>query len=152
MRLPTTAAELVAHILTHFHEIHRRELPGIVALARRLDDGGATPALADEIDSLAQALEMHMFKEEMRLFPMMEQGGNTLIPQLIDDMQAEHLCHADVTADLRRRMAALQAPAGAAPEVAALRAALGKLFDDLEQHVHVEDELLFPMFGGRPTS
>ena len=152
MSVPSTAAELIDHILTRFHETHRRELPGIVALARELEGKGATPTLADDLDVMAKALEMHMFKEEMRLFPMMEQGGNTLIVHLIDDMQAEHLDHADVVAELEHRMADLMAPAGTEPDVAALRAAVAKLFDDLAQHVQLEETVLFPMFEARPAS
>jgi regulator of cell morphogenesis and NO signaling len=152
MSVPTTATELIDHNLTRFHEIHRRELPVIVALARELEGTGATPTLADDLDVMANALEMHMFKEEMRLFPMMEQGGNTLIAHLIADMRAEHLSHANVVAELEGRMADLVAPAGTEPEVAALSGALAKLFDDLKQHVHLEEEVLFPMFDVRPAS
>ena len=152
MSVPSTAAELIDHILTRFQETHRRELPGIVALARELEGKGAMPTLADDLDVMAKALEMHMFKEEMRLFPMMEQGGNTLIVHLIDDMQAEHLVHADVVAEMQRRIADLAAPAGTEPEVAALRDAAAKLFGDLAQHMELEDERLFPMFGARSAS
>jgi regulator of cell morphogenesis and NO signaling len=152
MSVPTEATELIDHILTRFHETHRRELPGIVALARQLEGQGATPTLADDLDVMAKALEMHMFKEEMRLFPMMEQGGNTLIAHLIADMRAEHRSHADAVADLERRMADLVAPAGIEPELAALRGALAKLFDDLTQHVHLEEQVLFPMFDVHPAS
>lgn len=106
-------------------------------------------AKADDLDLMANALEMHMFKEEIRLFPMMEQGGNSLIAHLIDDMQAEHLSHADVVTELERRLADLVAPAGTEPEVAALRGALAKLFDDLTQHVHLEEQVPFPMFDVR---
>jgi regulator of cell morphogenesis and NO signaling len=152
MSLPDTATELIDHILVRFHETHRRELPEIVALARQLEAKGATPTLADDLDLMAQALDLHMFKEEMRLFPMMEQGGNTLIGHLIDDMQAEHLAHADGVAELQRRIVDLRAPAGAEPEAAALRSALAKLFDDLAQHTKLEDERLFPMFRGRSAA
>ncbi|MDP2008392.1 MAG: hemerythrin domain-containing protein [Rubrivivax sp.] len=148
MSTPTTAAALIDHILTRFHEVHRHELPGIVRLARELESKGARPTMADDLDSMAQALEQHMFKEEMRLFPMMEQGGNSLIVQLIDDMQAEHLLHADAVAELQGRLSDLRAPAGSEPEIAALRAALGKLFDDLNRHMQLEDGTLFPMFAG----
>ncbi len=152
MTVPTTAPELIDHILTRFHETHRRELPGIVGLARQLEAKGTTPTLADDLDLMAQALDMHMFKEEMRLFPMMEQGGNTLIAHLIEDMQAEHLSHADVAAELERRLADLAAPAGTESEVAALRAAIGKLFDDLTLHMQLEDDVLFPMFVDRSVT
>jgi regulator of cell morphogenesis and NO signaling len=146
MNAPTTAVELVDHILTRFHETHRRELPAIVALARELEAQGATPTLAADLEAMAQALEMHMFKEEMRLFPMMEQGGNTLIAHLIDDMEAEHRSHADVAAEFERRLADLAAPAGNDAAIAALRAALGKLLDDLAQHMRLEEDVLFAMF------
>jgi hypothetical protein len=56
--------------------------------ARGIDDG-----LVDELRAIGNALEQHMFKEEMRLFPMMEQGGNTLIGLLIEDLHREHVAH-----------------------------------------------------------
>lgn len=149
MNLPSTPADLVEHILTRYHEAHRRDLPVIVRMARELESKGAVPALAEDIEKMARALEMHMFKEEMRLFPMMEQGGNTLIAHLIDDMQAEHAVHADVVAGLQRRLSELAAPEGAQSDVQAFREAVGRLFDDLAMHMRVEDEVLFPMFGAR---
>lgn len=75
MSVPTSVTELIDHILKRFHETHRRELPRLVAQARGLEGQGATPALADDLDVMANALEMHSFKEEMRLFPMMERGA-----------------------------------------------------------------------------
>jgi regulator of cell morphogenesis and NO signaling len=140
-------AELIAHVLDRFHETHRRELPQILRLARALQARGAPPAVADQLEAMATALESHMFKEEMRLFPMMEQGGNTLIGQLIDDMHAEHLEHCEATARLQALLAGLRAPAGAEAEEAALRAAVAKLLDDLAQHMRLEDEVLFPLFA-----
>lgn len=65
-----------------------------------------------------------------------------MITHRIDDMQAEHLSHADAMAKLERRLADLVAPAGTEPEVAALRGTLAKLFDDLAQQVHLEEEVL----------
>jgi iron-sulfur cluster repair protein YtfE (RIC family) len=37
-------------------------------------------------------------------------------------------------------------------QVTACGARLAKLFDDLAQHVHLEEEVLFPMFDVRPAS
>ena len=145
MSVPSTAAELIDHILTRFHETHRRELPGIVALARELEGKGATPTLADDLDVMAKALEMHMFKEEMRLFPMMEQGGNSLIVRLIDDMQAEHGLHGDEVAHIEALLQALPA-AGAGSALASLRTAWTGFLADLAEHTQLEDERLFPMF------
>jgi regulator of cell morphogenesis and NO signaling len=56
MNAPATASELIEHILARFHETHRRELPGIVRLARELESKGATPALAGDLEAMAEAL------------------------------------------------------------------------------------------------
>jgi regulator of cell morphogenesis and NO signaling len=143
----TNAVEQIAHILVRFHETHRRELPEILRLAGELEASGAAPGLLDQLAAMAEALDSHMFKEEMRLFPMMEQGGNTLIGHLIDDMHEEHLAHRAEMARLESLLSKLPA---AAEQLAPLRAALGKLFADLVEHIHAEDDVLFPMFISRP--
>lgn len=144
---PTVDA-LIDHILTRYHETHRREMPVIVQLARGMDLSGVAPRLADDLAALTKALDLHMFKEEMRLFPMMEQGGNTLISRLIDDMQSEHLRHAETVAALEQQVATLRGMLSADPKLQALVGALGKLTSDLRQHMQLEDEVLFPMFSG----
>jgi regulator of cell morphogenesis and NO signaling len=77
---------------------------------------------------------------------MMEQGGNSLINQLIDDMQAEHRLHGDEVAHIEALLQALPAVAGAGPAPALLRAAWAGFVADLAEHTRVEDERLFPMF------
>ena len=139
------ARDLVEHVLERFHEAHRRDLPRIVALARDVEAGAGPAGFAAPFAALAEALEMHMFKEEMRLFPMMEQGGNSLIVQLIDDMQAEHRLHGDEVAHIEALLA-LPAAAGAGAALASLRAAWAGFRADLAEHTQLEDERLFPMF------
>jgi regulator of cell morphogenesis and NO signaling len=140
------ARDLVGHVLERFHEAHRRDLPRIVALARDVEAGAGPAGFAAPFAALAEALEMHMFKEEMRLFPMMEQGGNSLIVQLIDDMQAEHRLHGDEVDHIEALLQALPAAMGAGPALASLRAAWAVFLADLAEHTQVEDERLFPMF------
>ncbi len=62
-------------------------MPEIVRLARERRRRGRMPALADDLDAMAKALEMHMFTVKMRPFPMMEQGGDTLVTHPIDDLR-----------------------------------------------------------------
>jgi regulator of cell morphogenesis and NO signaling len=144
---PSSATELIAQVMARFHDVHREELPAIVALARSLDAQGVSPPLAEALQAMAQALELHMFKEEMRLFPMMEQGGNTLIVPVMDDLHAEHRSHRDAMAQLDALLADALAPAGHEADLAALRQAVAKLLDDVAQHIEVEDGQLFPLFG-----
>jgi regulator of cell morphogenesis and NO signaling len=137
--LPTDA--LLAHIVERFHEGHRHDLAALIEQARALDAAGATPAVAQAVADFAEALEQHMFKEEARLFPMMEQGGNTLIGHLIDAMGAEHREHEERAGALQARVDQLEVPA-AAP----FRAAFAALLVELAEHVRAEDEILFPRF------
>jgi regulator of cell morphogenesis and NO signaling len=139
-------AALIEHILDRFHETHRRELPEILRLARLPMAQAAAPGLADQIEIMADALERHMFNEEMRLFPMMEQGGGILIGHLIENMQADHRSHADAIAELEPMLAGLPAPGQAPSPLGTLRVAVEKFIDDLRQHMHIEDDVLFPLF------
>jgi regulator of cell morphogenesis and NO signaling len=82
-----------------------------------------------------------MFKEEARLFPMMEQGGNTLIDHLIDAMRAEHRGHEGYSAALQALVDQVTGPA-----VESFRATFALLLDELAEHVRAEDEILFPRF------
>lgn len=139
---------LIEHILERFHEGHRRDLPPLQGQAQAAVAAGAPPALGQALDAMAQALEQHQFKEEMRLFPMMQQGGNSLIGHLLDDLEAEHRQHEQAMAALHHQ---LQAWPDTGPEAQALRQGLARLFAELAEHVRVEDDLLFPRFsqGGR---
>jgi regulator of cell morphogenesis and NO signaling len=101
------ARALIAHIVERFHETHRRDLRMIATLARELGPSGAD--LAEHLASMAAALELHMFKEEMRLFPMMEQGGGPMIGLLIDDLERDHRAHEQAVSQLEALTAALSA-------------------------------------------
>lgn len=144
---PQAAADVaaqIAHILERFHETHRRELPVLVALARELGAAGA--ALAGHLAAMSTALEQHMFKEEMRLFPMMEQGGSTLIGLLIDDLMRDHRAHDEAIATLEALTRALPPPTGRDGPADALRAGVARLVADLGEHMRLEDDVLFPPF------
>jgi regulator of cell morphogenesis and NO signaling len=147
-RAAALAAPLVAHIVERFHEAHRRDLPVLKAVVRALPASPQTAALADRLDDFALALERHMFKEEMRLFPMMEQGGNPLVGELIDDMAREHVLHGTLLAQLKALHRAL--PPLPAAERARLDSAFGGFLADLAAHVEAEESRLFPLFAGSP--
>jgi regulator of cell morphogenesis and NO signaling len=142
-KVPHAVADLIAYILVRFHETHRREVPELVAQARALAAAGVLRELADHLELMGEALEEHLFKEEMRLFPMMEQGGGTLIDLLLDDLEREHRAHEIAIARLEELLAQLPAT----PEAGQLAAGCRKFVDDLRQHVAAEDEDLFRRFS-----
>jgi len=145
------ASALIERILVEYHERHRQDLPELLALASAVEARGLAQGLTDNIRHLAEALEQHMFKEEMRLFPMMEQGGNSLIQQLIDEMEAEHVAHGEAMTELRTCLAGWAGEPHADPTLIALSGAVERLARALAAHIRTEDDELFPLFA-RPVA
>jgi regulator of cell morphogenesis and NO signaling len=92
-------------------------------------------------------LESHMRKEEQILFPMMRAGGAPMIVHPIGVMRHEHDEHG---ARLRRLEALTHdhtPPADACASWLALYAGTRKLVDDVMNHIHLENNVLFPQFA-----
>lgn len=147
-----SGAALAEHIVERFHEAHRRDLAALHALLASLPDTAATVALAEHLAAFGADLERHMFKEEMRLFPMIDQGGNALIGVLIDDMTQEHAAHAAEVNRLRTLHHALLQETPAKPEVIVtpLGALLKRLLAELAEHAALEETQLYAPFAGAP--
>jgi regulator of cell morphogenesis and NO signaling len=142
---------LVDWIVEQFHEAHRRDLAVLVALAREVDAWQPAADVEAPMQALADELEQHMFKEEARLFPMMVQGGSTLIGQLIDAMQREHRLHASYIEPVQRQLALRADDAAAARSCETFRRAFEAFIAALAQHARIEDEVLFTRFARPPV-
>ncbi len=90
----------------------------------------------------------HMAKEEQMLFPLMLRGGHPMIGHPIAAMRHEHDAHAAHLAALDRLTRGGEPPAGACTTWRALYAGTRKLAADLREHMHIENNILFPRFGG----
>jgi regulator of cell morphogenesis and NO signaling len=89
---------LITLVETRYHETHRRELPELIRLARRVEavhrGNAAAPAgLAQLLEQIAAELDCHMQKEEQILFPLMRRSGHPMIGQPIAAMLTEHDQH-----------------------------------------------------------
>ena len=82
----------------------------------------------------------------MRLFPMMEQGGNTLIERLIDDLHREHGLHEAALADFQARIRLLAETHAGVDAVQLFQRGVDHLADELAAHIRAEDGALFPLF------
>lgn len=141
-------AELCAHIVEAHHGRLRWDLPRLSELAERAASvhGDVLPALhqlRDELAWLRSELEEHIAEEERTLFPALAAGA------AVDRSELERLLgeHDTTGARLRR----LRELAGGYETEAALcnthRALLEGLHGlelDLHQHVHEENNILFP--------
>jgi regulator of cell morphogenesis and NO signaling len=149
---PTETNALIGHILARYHDTHRRELPELLRLAARVEQrhvGHAqVPAgLHAHLEELASALDEHMAREEQILFPLMMQGGHPMITSPIARMCFEHDGHGERLARLEALTHGLEVPDDACPTWRALYTGLRKLVDDVHDHVHLENNALFPRFG-----
>lgn len=148
------AAELIGHILTRFHDRHRRQLPELIRLARRVEQvHGARPecpnGLAEHLENMYQELESHMLKEEQILFPMLLRGMGSQAGGPISVMRFEHDQHGDALAHLAGLTNDIQPPVNACNTWRALYTGLQELRDDLMQHIHLENNILFEQAQGR---
>jgi regulator of cell morphogenesis and NO signaling len=153
--MPRDPALLIDHILKRYHDVHRRELPELIRLAKRVEavhrDHDAVPAgLAALLEIMSQELETHMLKEEAILFPLMRTGGNPMIVHPIARMRHEHDDHGERLRILEQMTNGFLPPNDACPTWRALYTGLHKLVDDLMEHIHLENNVLFPQFGALP--
>lgn len=144
------AAALVEHILARYHAVHREQLPELIRMARRVEavhrDHPAVPAgLADLLESMEAELLDHMAKEEQVLFPAMAQAVPG-VDGAIGAMRDEHTGHGALLEQLARLTTDHAPPPGACNTWRALYAGTAQLTDDLINHIHLENNLLFPRF------
>jgi regulator of cell morphogenesis and NO signaling len=154
--IPHQPAPLIDHILKRYHDVHRRELPELVRLATRVEavhrDHPEVPNdLATMLAVMTEELEGHMLKEEAILFPILRSGSNPMIVHPIARMRAEHDDHGERLRALEELTRNFTPPADACPTWRALYTGLHKLVDDLMEHIHLENNILFPQFGSAPV-
>ncbi len=145
--------DLIGHIIERYHNVHRRELPELRALATRVEavhrDHPAVPAgLSELLGRMLAALESHMAKEEQVLFPLMLGGGHPMIGHPIGMMRHEHDEHGEELRALAALTHDATPPAEACNTWRALYAGVAKLAEDLTEHMHIENNILFPRFEG----
>ena len=143
--LPT----LVEHLLEHFHAAHRAELPRLLEMARKVEKVHAEKpdcprGLAEHVERIAEELEAHMQKEEHVLFPMLLAGRGRMASMPIQVMEEEHVDHGRNLARLRELAHGFVPPEDACGTWRALYLGLQELDEQVMQHIHLENNVLFP--------
>ncbi|WP_270936945.1 iron-sulfur cluster repair protein YtfE [Falsiroseomonas oryzae] len=147
---PQDDATLVRLILDRYHAVHRAEVPELVRLARRVeavhrDHPDAPRGLAALLERILYEMEAHMQKEEQGLFPMILAGQRHLAMP-ISIMRDEHDDHGERLREIEALTQGHVPPAGACNSWRALYAGTRKFADDLMEHIHLENNVLFPRY------
>lgn len=141
--------ELIDHILSRFHEAHRAEVPRLVDMARKVervhaDKASCPKGLGAHLERMAEELELHMQKEEQVLFPLLRAGRGRAALMPIQVIEQEHEDHAVNLAKLRELTCNYTPPADACGTWTALYLGLADLEAELMEHIHHENNVLFP--------
>jgi regulator of cell morphogenesis and NO signaling len=153
---------LIQHIVRVHHQYVRQELPRLAKMAQKLaaKRSDRAPELKN-VEELLEALRAEMFahiqKEEQVLFPFiaqMDQDSIIAYPPAhtcfrsvahpVSKMMQEHESANHIVAELRRLTLGFQPPAWACATHIALFAGLSEFETDLRQHIHLENDVLFP--------
>lgn len=148
---PADPAELTGYIEARYHARHREQLPDLAAMALRVERvHAASPGVPNGLGELLQhmigALEVHMKKEELILFPAIRRGGRPDLENPIAVMRSDHEDHFAEAARIRALTNDLTLPEGACRTWTALYDGLAIFLADLDAHLKLENEVLFPEF------
>ena len=141
--------ELVVHIVERYHDPLREELPRLEAMARKVfrvhrdKDPERLGALLESFLRLKSELDQHLHEEEESLFPSLllaAAGRPSQVGSFVDD-------HTRVGQELHRIRELtddFRVPEGACNTWNALWHGLAALEADLHEHIHLENNVLFP--------
>lgn len=155
-------SDLIAHITSTHHAYTRTEIARLGPLFDKVCSvhGKNHPELLQvraSFRGLAQELTMHMMKEEMVLFPYVVQleeavlQGEPVSPSSfgsvknpVSMMEHEHESAGNALRAMRHGSAGYASPSDACISYQTLYKALADFESDLHQHIHLENNILFP--------
>jgi regulator of cell morphogenesis and NO signaling len=142
--------DLIDHILTAYHMPLHEELPRLEAMADKVVrvHGDKDPERLGELLALFRGLkaelDSHLMKEEAILFPMIRRGLGAGAKGPVAVMLREHDDAGGALLRLRELTDDYTVPDGACNTWRALWAGLAALETALHEHIHLENNILFP--------
>ena len=141
--------DLIDHIAGYYHARHRIDLPEMVAMAAKVEqvhaDKDSCPrGLHAHLASIYGAVLDHLDKEEGILFPLISSGRGSHASGPVACMEHEHVEHGANLAIIRTLTNNLTPPPEACTTWQALYTRLGAFEAELMEHIHLENNILFP--------
>jgi len=147
-----STSALIDHIIARYHRPMDEELPRLRALAEKVAQvhgGPVNLAVLEHFAALQADLEPHFQKEERVLFPMMK-AGDPRAQMPIRVMHEEHDLVGEILRELRALTSDYTPPSEACGSWRALWLGLEALELDLHEHIHLENNVLFPRVVAQP--
>ncbi|PZF75193.1 hypothetical protein DK847_19535 [Aestuariivirga litoralis] len=148
--------DLLALIAGRYQAAHRRVLPELIALARKVEhvhhDVPAAPlGLADALEHVALELDMHMQVEEAVVFRAMQQEIGSALVHPIGVMRTEHQDYAAELDRVQELAHDFVPPVAACGSWRRLYQGVAELCAALREQMRLENEVLFPRFEHGPA-
>jgi regulator of cell morphogenesis and NO signaling len=153
---------LSSHIVAKHHAYVKRELPRLAQLAQKVVGRHGSmkpelPAITNNLMQLDEELTQHLAKEEAVLFPYIAGLERSIsigtpgphscfgaVANPIAMMTREHDAAGNLIAEIRRLSGNFTTPEDACPTFHAFYDGLREFEQDLHQHIHLENNILFP--------
>ena len=153
---------LIQHIVRVYHRRVRQDLPALAEMASKVaatqrDRDPALVKVAELVEELRSEMHAHIEKEEQVLFPFISQMDQESIISYppahacfrsvahpIFMMEQEHESAGHIMSELVCLTNHFEAPSWACATHIALFSGLSEFEADLKQHVHLENDVLFP--------
>jgi len=146
-------ADLVRHIVHTYHVPLREELPRLESMLRKVNrvhgdkEPERLPRLLSTFLELEAELVDHMAREEEALFPeILQHGEEAVVP--VEPFVDEHTEAGQALAKIRELTDDFQVPDAACNTWRALWHGLEALEQSMHQHIHLENNVLFPRVNG----
>lgn len=149
-------SELIDYVVNKHHRYLNEELPLLSPYVTKVlrVHGAGQPHLAQIhklFHELKTELEQHLIKEETEDFPLIlafEQNPSdenyTKLRKVVDELENEHTHAGNIIKELREITNDFTPPAGACGTYRLVYQRLEALESDLFQHIHLENNILFP--------
>jgi regulator of cell morphogenesis and NO signaling len=142
---------LTDYIVQHHHSYVRQAIPQIKDLLKKVcevhgDDSPNVLIIRDAFNMLAYELLNHLPKEEEILFPAIKKlaSGKYDLTSPMDVMEDEHERAGELLKNIREESGEYNPPVFACPTYKMTYIMLKQFDEDLTQHIHLENNILFP--------
>lgn len=148
--------DLIDHIVQTHHAYLLEELPLLSQFVTKIFrvHGAAHPELAQLhrlFHQMKTDLEQHLVDEEEKVFPLIKEAVRTGTPdafqkanEIISEMEDDHSAVGDLLKEMRKITDNYRLPEGACRTYTLTFRKLEELEADLFQHIHLENNVLFP--------